>query len=101
MPSCDEQDVIQCISRQDAGDGSRPRHDPHRPDAALPAGETTSHTKETTMLNRDIHRVANAYEDSVSISIHVYGGNIGKISRHVYDEQTGEQKTFISGYTNV
>ncbi|SOY74669.1 Cysteine dioxygenase type I [Cupriavidus phytorum] len=49
----------------------------------------------------DIHRVANAYDDSVSISIHVYGGNIGKISRHVYDEQSGEQKTFISGYTNV
>lgn len=49
----------------------------------------------------DIHRVANAYDDRVSISIHVYGGNIGKISRHVYDEQTGAEKTFISGYTNV
>lgn len=48
----------------------------------------------------DIHRVANAYDDRVSISIHVYGGNIGRISRHVFDVSTGNTKTFISGYSN-
>ncbi|MCW5259406.1 cysteine dioxygenase [Verminephrobacter eiseniae] len=48
----------------------------------------------------DIHRVSNAFEDRVSISIHAYGGNIGRINRHVYDAQTGSRKSFISGYTN-
>jgi predicted metal-dependent enzyme (double-stranded beta helix superfamily) len=48
----------------------------------------------------DIHRVSNAYDDRVSISVHAYGGNIGRIRRHVYDEQTGLTKEFISGYTD-
>lgn len=48
----------------------------------------------------DIHRVSNGLKDQVSISIHAYGGNIGKISRHVYPPEGGEPKTFISGYSN-
>jgi predicted metal-dependent enzyme (double-stranded beta helix superfamily) len=48
----------------------------------------------------DIHRISNAYDDRVSISIHVYGGNIGKIRRAVFDAQTGATKEFISGYSN-
>ncbi len=46
----------------------------------------------------DIHRVCNAYSDRVSISIHVYGADIGKQSRHVFDATTGAAKSFISGY---
>lgn len=48
----------------------------------------------------DIHRVSNMFDDRVSISIHVYGGNIGRISRHVFDANTGTTKGFISGYSN-
>lgn len=48
----------------------------------------------------DLHRVSNMYQDRVSISVHVYGGNIGRISRHVFDSQTGMRKTFVSGYSN-
>lgn len=48
----------------------------------------------------DIHRVSNLFDDRVSISIHVYGGNIGRISRHVFVAETGERKPFISGYSN-
>ena len=33
----------------------------------------------------DIHAVRNAFDDRVSISIHVYGANIGKVAREVYD----------------
>jgi 3-mercaptopropionate dioxygenase len=47
----------------------------------------------------DIHRVSNAFDNRVSISIHVYGANIGGISRHVYPAD-GPPKPFISGYTN-
>jgi predicted metal-dependent enzyme (double-stranded beta helix superfamily) len=49
----------------------------------------------------DVHEVANAHRDQTSISIHVYGGNIGRISRHVFDPETGTAKDFISGYSNA
>jgi predicted metal-dependent enzyme (double-stranded beta helix superfamily) len=49
----------------------------------------------------DIHVVENALPDRASISIHVYGGNIGAILRSVFDPQTGAQKRFISGYDNT
>jgi predicted metal-dependent enzyme (double-stranded beta helix superfamily) len=48
----------------------------------------------------DIHKVSNLYDDRVSISIHVYGGNIGRISRHVFEGETSARKQFISGYSN-
>lgn len=48
----------------------------------------------------DIHVVSNASPDEVAVSIHVYGANIGAVSRHVFDPQTGEAKPFISGYSN-
>jgi predicted metal-dependent enzyme (double-stranded beta helix superfamily) len=48
----------------------------------------------------DIHAISNAVPDGVSISIHVYGGNIGAISRSVFDPATGTAKEFISGYAN-
>ena len=46
----------------------------------------------------DVHRVRNAFDDRVSISIHVYGGDIGRIERTVYSED-GARKPFISGYS--
>ncbi len=49
----------------------------------------------------DIHAVRNALADRVSISIHLYGGNIGRIARHVFVPATGEVKDFVSGYSNT
>ena len=48
----------------------------------------------------DIHRVRNACPDRVSISIHVYGANIGAVRRSVYAPD-GTRKPFISGYSNA
>lgn len=47
----------------------------------------------------DVHRVANAHSDRVSVSIHVYGANIGAVHRAVYLPD-GTEKAFISGYSN-
>lgn len=47
----------------------------------------------------DIHTVANALPDRPSISIHLYGGNIGRIRRHVFEPVTGAKKDFTSGYS--
>ncbi|MGQ0580515.1 MAG: cysteine dioxygenase [Reyranella sp.] len=48
----------------------------------------------------DIHQVTNALSDCGSISIHVYGGNIGAVRRHTFDAASGDAKPFVSGYTN-
>ncbi len=48
----------------------------------------------------DVHQVVNAFDDRVSISIHVYGADIGKVRRHVFDPATGAAKEFVSGYAN-
>jgi predicted metal-dependent enzyme (double-stranded beta helix superfamily) len=45
----------------------------------------------------DIHQVRNARDDQVSISIHVYGGDIGSIERSSYTP-AGERARFISHY---
>jgi predicted metal-dependent enzyme (double-stranded beta helix superfamily) len=47
----------------------------------------------------DLHRVANGIEDGASVSIHVYGGNIGAVERATYAAD-GTPKRFISGYAN-
>lgn len=47
----------------------------------------------------DIHQVSNGLNDQPSISIHVYGADIGKVRRHIYRED-GTVKEFISGYSN-
>ena len=48
----------------------------------------------------DLHQVANALDDAVSVSIHVYGANIGAVQRSVFKED-GSAKPFISGYSNT
>ncbi len=48
----------------------------------------------------DIHRVANAHTDRVSISIHVYGADIGAVERHIFDA-AGNARPFVSGYADL
>lgn len=48
----------------------------------------------------DIHQVTNTLSDRGSISIHVYGGNIGAVRRYTFDPATGTPSLFVSGYTN-
>lgn len=46
----------------------------------------------------DVHQVLNALPDRASLSIHVYGANIGAVPRHTFDPETGAVKPFVSGY---
>jgi len=49
----------------------------------------------------DYHQVSNGASDGKpSISIHVYGSNIGAVKRSVFYED-GTEKPFISGYSNT
>ena len=47
----------------------------------------------------DIHRVTSGSERDVTVSIHVYGGNIGRITRRSFDE-SGVSRPFVSRYSN-
>jgi predicted metal-dependent enzyme (double-stranded beta helix superfamily) len=46
---------------------------------------------------RDIHQIMNRTA-SPTISIHIYGGDIGSQRRHVFDPATGRTQGFVSGY---
>ena len=48
----------------------------------------------------DIHQVSNALHDRATISIHVYGADIGAVRRSTYDAE-GRPKPFVSGYSNT
>lgn len=48
----------------------------------------------------DIHQVANLFDDRVSISIHVYGADIGAVERAVFTLD-GASQPFRSGYSNA
>ncbi len=47
----------------------------------------------------DWHRVSSAWPDGVSVSIHVYGANIGAVRRHRLVDD-GTVTDFVSGYDN-
>ena len=52
----------------------------------------------------DLHQVSNAFDDRSSISIHVYGANIGTVERSIYLDPQGShggRKPFVSGYSNA
>jgi predicted metal-dependent enzyme (double-stranded beta helix superfamily) len=79
--------------RRDAGTGALTPEFAHR----LPAGAVDFVSPRVG----DIHRVSNAVTDAVSVSIHVYGANIGTVQRHVYDQASGLASPFVSGYADA
>lgn len=60
----------------------------------------TSEVESFSPATGDIHRVANAYDDRVSVSIHLYGADIGTVERATYD-RAGRPKRFVSGYADL
>jgi len=54
----------------------------------------------TVLGHRGIHRVDNI-SLKPTLSVHVYGRDIGHAERHSYDPVTGEIRKFVSGYCNV
>ena len=79
-------------------------HFARRPDGSLKgapaqwlgAGEVESFAPSTG----DIHKVSNGLADAPSVSIHVYGANIGTVKRHTYLPD-GTSSPFTSAYTNT
>ncbi|MEE1923349.1 cysteine dioxygenase [Pseudomonas sp. 148P] len=72
--------------------------------ALVPAGNPVrlepGHVEAVSPRIGDVHQVSNAFDDRVSISIHVYGANIGAVKRAVFLAD-GSEKPFISGYSNT
>ena len=87
--------------RSEGSDASNP--------SALPQGERKilhSHNLTRGEVDRvsptigDWHKVSNAMEDLPSVSIHVYGADIGRVHRNFWDATTRELKPMVSGYSN-
>ena len=76
-----------------------------QPEGGFKAGDPSicspGHVDTVSPKTHDIHVVENNLPDQTSISIHVYGGNIGRIQRSVFDPVTGAEKSFVSGYANT
>jgi predicted metal-dependent enzyme (double-stranded beta helix superfamily) len=73
------------------------------PDGLRSLGEERLETNEVDAVSPavgDLHRVTNPLADSVSISIHVYGADIGAVRRATYD-LSGQAKPFVSGYAEA
>lgn len=70
-----------------------------RPDAPVRVLETGEIDAFSPTIG-DIHRVANAYDHRVSISIHVYGADIAAVERFTY-ERSGQQRPFVSSYFDL
>lgn len=83
------------------------RSQPYAQDASgrwQPSGEASvlqpGHVEAVSPTVGDVHRVTNLHDDRVSISIHIYGANIGAVQRAVFLED-GTRKPFVSGYSNT
>ncbi len=48
----------------------------------------------------DWHKVSNAMAALPTVSIHVYGADIGRVHRNFWDATTRELKPMVSGYSN-
>ncbi|GAA3607614.1 hypothetical protein GCM10022419_110640 [Nonomuraea rosea] len=68
--------------------------------ALTPAGEHVWERGQVTVCcttDDDVHAVV-AVGDEPTVGIHVYGGNIGTMSRRLYDPATGAVRWFVSGW---
>ena len=48
----------------------------------------------------DWHKVSNAVAGETSVSIHVYGADIGRVTRHYWDAEKHMPQPMVSGYSN-
>jgi len=61
---------------------------------------TRGHVDRVSPTVGDWHAVSNARGDGPSLSIHVYGADIGRVTRSVWDAATRQARPFVSGYSN-
>ena len=79
----------------------------YEPQGARVVAQGREHTLKPGMVEAvsptvgDWHVVSNALADRPSISIHVYGANIGAVRRHMVDAASGEIRDFVSGYSST
>lgn len=70
---------------------------PAGPERELRAGEVEHFSPAS---GNDLHQVSNGVANGVSVSIHVYGANIGAVERATYGADARPRR-FVSGYANT
>lgn len=76
------------------------RSDPKRAALELASERTNTKGHVTVLGKAGVHRIDNV-SNSPSLSVHMYGADIGTLERHSYDPVTGSIGKFLSGYCNV
>jgi 3-mercaptopropionate dioxygenase len=76
------------------------RTDPKKARLELVSERTNAKGHVTVLGEAAIHRIDNV-TSKPSLSIHMYGLDIGTAERHSYDPVTGAVTKFVSGYCNV
>ena len=74
--------------------------DPRRARLELASERINKKGHVTVLGNTGIHRIDNV-SLAPSLSVHMYGLDIGTFERHSYDPVTSEIGKFVSGYCNV
>lgn len=74
--------------------------DPARADLEQVSARKNAKGHVTVLSHKGIHRIDNV-SSQPSLSVHVYGLDIGTAERHAYNPVTGEISKFVSGYCNV
>ena len=91
----------ECAQRYVLADDGRPV--PRGAPSRLRPGEVDAVSPSDASIG-DLHQVSNAFDDRSSISIHVYGANIGAVQRSIYpqpQQSGGGRRPFVSGYSNA
>lgn len=76
------------------------RADPLMAKLELVSERTNGKGHVTVLGKAGIHRIDNV-SNTPSLSVHMYGLDIGTTERHSYDPVTGRVDKFVSGYCNV
>ena len=69
----------------------------HAPEVIAVVRARPGDTSHVYPPHRDIHQIMNRTHEP-TISIHIYGGDIGSQQRHIYDPESGRPQPFVSGY---
>ena len=91
---CDGEERESIYRRTDNGS------DPRRARLEMVSERINKKGHVTVLGKSGIHRIDNI-SIRPSLSIHMYGLDIGTTERHSYDPHTGEISEFVSGYCNV
>jgi len=70
-----------------------------RPIAGVPIQQRRGEVSTVSPAFGDVHRVSNSFPGT-TVSIHVYGGNVARLRRNLYDPASGAIAPYVTQFAN-